>query len=70
MNIDTPEGMAEAVSWLNAMIARCETQNLVWAIPRSLCVYTIEIDKKKFESVGHDRPTDLVLAAAGYTRKM
>lgn len=66
MDINTPKGMADAVQWLNNMIAECQTETLVWSIPRSAAIYTIHLKTKTYSRFRQDSATDKVLAAAGY----
>lgn len=67
-DIDTPDGMRNAVAWLNFMLSACVTDTLVWYIPRSDSCYTISRSGKTYTSEGVDSPTERVLAQAGFTK--
>ena len=67
-DIDTPQGMANAVAWLKAMLSRCVGPTLVWYIPRSDACYTIDRPHMLYTSIGQDSSTDRVLAEAGFKR--
>lgn len=67
-DIDTPDGMRNAVAWLNTMLNACTTDTLIWYIPRSDSCYTISRDSKTYTSEGADSSTDRVLAEAGFTK--
>lgn len=69
MDINTPEGMAEAVAWLKYHLLIRVAENGVWAIPRSRALYqVVSKDRKTYATYGpRDAATDRVLAEAGWT---
>ena len=67
-NIDTEEGMVNAVRWLEEMLAGSNPA-VEWFIPRSFATYLIYKPTKVYTSEGVDKSTERVLAAAGFTRE-
>lgn len=67
-DLDTPDGMANAVDWVNNCLSRlCD--NGVWAVPRSLTLVTVHSHSERTCSVfsgRHDPSIKRVLRAAGW----
>ena len=68
-NIDTEEGMVNAVRWLEELLASGSNPAVEWFIPRSFSTYLIYKPTKVYTSEGVDKSTERVLAAAGFTRE-
>lgn len=67
-NIDTEEGMANAVRWMEQALDT-PSKILVWMIPRSAATYTIDKGGRTFTRTRVDEPTDRVLLHMGFTIK-
>ena len=67
-NIDTEEGMANAVRWMEQTLGT-PSKVLIWLIPRSAATYTIDKVDRTFTRTGVDEPTDRVLLHMGFTVK-
>lgn len=67
-DIDTPEGMVNAVAWLNNMLESSAKPMVMWYIPRSFAVYMIDKKAKTYTSEGEDSATEQVLAEAGFKK--
>lgn len=67
-NIDTSQGMRNAVGWMEQMLGECRTPTLIWMIPRSGATYTIHITEKNYSSVATDEPTERVLQHMGFKK--
>lgn len=67
MNIDTPEGMEKAKTWLQRFIALFAHRS-IWAIPRSGSLYVLDKDSRIAwrMSPNRDSSTERVLAEIGW----
>jgi hypothetical protein len=67
-NIDTEEGMANAVRWMEQTLAT-PSKTLIWLIPRAAATYNIDKSDRTFTRTGMDEPTDRVLLHMGFAVK-
>ena len=67
-NIDTEEGMANAVRWMEQTLGT-PSKTLIWRIPRTAATYIIDKGDRTFTRTGVDEPTDRVLLHMGFTVK-
>lgn len=68
-NLDTEEGMADAIAWMNAKLAEFPEGGGRWIVPRSGSVYEVDHKLKTVRRVlGYfDEPTiERVIKAAGW----
>lgn len=69
-DLDTPEGMANAVQWNNAHLSRIADGG-IWMVPRSALIVRIVDGKRKVASIreGHtpDPSVRRVMVTAGWT---
>jgi hypothetical protein len=70
VDIDTKEGMAEAVAWFNNFTAKFN-EGGTWGIPRSNSVYLVFPSEKRLVrlSASRDSSTERVAKAAGWVFK-
>jgi len=67
MNIDTPEGMAEAKEWLEFFVSIISPGGC-WIVPRSMAIYEIHHAKKiALRRAMPDHATERVFAALGWS---
>ena len=67
-NIDTEEGMANAMRWMEQTLDT-PAKALIWRIPRADATYIIDKSDRTFTRTGVDEPTDRVLLHMGFTVK-
>ena len=67
-NIDTEEGMMNAVRWMEQTLDT-PSKTLIWRIPRAAATYIIDKSGRTFTRTGVDEPTDRVLLHMGFTVK-
>jgi cyanophycinase-like exopeptidase len=65
INIDTPEGMKQAVEWQTDFISILN-EGGKWAVPRSNAIYTIHHSEKTVERAVGDSDVDRVFEAMGW----
>lgn len=65
MNLDTKEGMHEAVKWQTDFCALLG-EGGKWAVPRSMSIYTIYNSKKVAVRTKGEMAIDLVFKAMGW----
>lgn len=67
-DLDTQEGMANSVAWMEGVLSSGQAPTLIWFIPRSGATYTIDKLRKVYRSDVTDAPTDQVLNHMGYKK--
>ena len=67
-NIDTKEGMANAVRWMEDVLSSGQAPTLIWFVPRSGATYTIDKLGKVYHSDVTDAPIDQVLNHMGFKK--
>jgi hypothetical protein len=66
-DLDTPEGMKNAIAWQRQMVASIKDGG-VWIVPRSMSIYTVyNCDKAAERTVGGEDSIDRVFRAMGWT---
>lgn len=64
-DLDTPEGMANAVAWQEQLVETLEEGGR-WGVPRSGAVYTVYPSKKVAVRIVHEEEIDRVFNVMGW----
>ena len=67
-DLDTQEGMANSVAWMEDVLSSGQAPTLIWFVPRSRATYTIDKLGKVYHSDVTDAPIDQVLNHMGFKK--
>lgn len=67
-DLDTAEGMANSVAWMEDVLSSGQAPTLVWFVPRSGATYTIAKVSKVYHRDAVDSAIDRVLDHMGFKK--
>ena len=67
-DLDTQEGMANSVAWMEDVLSSGQAPTLIWFVPRSSATYTIDKVAKVYHRDAVDSAIDQVLDHMGFKK--